>query len=60
MIPMELFAGKEECSDDCKYYEGHHFLDDFQLEERKGTAISYEAGLIGGNHEAIFEECDAP
>ena len=35
-------------------------MDDFQLHQAEGSAIDFATDGIGGNHEEIFDERDAP
>lgn len=60
MVPVEFFSLKQESGNDCEHGQGGGFLYHFQLHQCEGASVSCEAGSVGGYHEAVFEECDAP
>lgn len=40
--------------------QGDDFLNHFQLDEAIGAAVAGEADAVGGYHEAVFKQRDAP
>ena len=60
MVPTECL-GLEHCNnDDGEHDERNGLLDDFQLDEVEGSAIYDRADAVGGDHEEILDQGDAP
>ena len=60
MIPLDGLAPEDEGDDDGEYREGNHFLDNLQLHQVEGAAVSLETNAVGGHGEAILKEGNAP
>ena len=60
MVPLDGLALEEEGDDDREDGQGDRFLDDLELHQVEGAAVSVEADAVGGDGEAVFEEGDAP
>ena len=60
MIPVDGLALEDGGHDEGEYNEGDAFLDDLELHQREGTSIDLRTDTVGGNHEGILEEGNAP
>ena len=60
VVPVQGFATKAGNGVDGEYQQGYDLLDDLQLEQREGTAVSLKAVVVGRNHETILHECQSP
>lgn len=60
MIPMDLFSLKKKHRYNCKDGKRDGFLYNLELEERKGTAGTFETDSVRRNHKAVFKKRHAP
>ena len=60
MIPVELLALEEHIGDDAEDCEGEYFLYNLELHKGEGATVANETDAVGGYHNAILEEGDAP
>lgn len=60
MIPADGFAFEHCGYDDGEDCQRDGFLYDFQLHQCEWTSVDLRADAVGGNHEAVFEECQSP
>ena len=60
MIPVDGLTLEDEGHDEGEDDERDAFLDDLELHQREGTSIDLRTDTVGGNHEGIFEEGNAP
>ena len=60
VVPVQGFATEAGNGVDGEYQQGYDLLDDLQLEQREGTAVSLKAVVVGRNHEAVFHQCQSP
>lgn len=60
MVPLQSLGMKNRYGDGGENGKGNGFLDDFQLHQAKGAAVDFAADGVGGNHEAVFQKCQAP
>ena len=60
MVPVQRLVLEDEGHDDGEDRQGNDLLDDFQLEQVKGSAVTDEANAVGGNHETVFKQGHAP
>ena len=45
------------CREHCKR---NRFLDNLQLHQAEGPAVDAATDVVGGNHETVLQECNAP
>ena len=60
VVPVQGFATETGNGVDGEYQQGYDLLDDLQLEQREGTAVSLKAVVVGRNHETILHKCQCP
>ena len=60
MVPAEGLGLEDGDDDDGEHDEGDGFLDDFQLDEVEGSAVDDRADAVGGDHEEILDQGNAP
>ena len=60
MIPMECFALEHAHSNNGENGQRNNFLNNFQLEKRKRSAIANKADSVARHLKAIFKESQAP
>ena len=60
VIPLQRLASEADDGKDGKDSYGDYFLDNFQLHERKSTAIAHEAYTVGRYLTGILKECQTP
>jgi len=60
VIESEGFVLEEYQGEDDEYHQGYDFLDDFELKQTERPAEFLVADAIGGHHQHVFKERDAP
>ena len=60
VIPTEGFGLEHRDHDNGKHGQRDSFLYDFQLDKIEGASVLHGANAVGGNHEGILEQGDAP
>ena len=60
VVPMQVVALKHDVGDDGKDCQRNALLNDFQLDEREGTAVADESHAVGRYLAAILQEGNAP
>lgn len=60
VVPLQSFVIEYRSGNDGEYCQGNGFLDDFQLHEGEWPSVDAASHGVGGNHEKVFDEGDAP
>ena len=60
VVPMEGFGLEDGDDDDGKDGQRDGFLYDFQLNKVERSSVDFRTDAVGGNHEAVLNQCDAP
>ena len=60
MVPTEGLCLKHRNHDDGEHGQRYGFLDDFQLNKVERASVLHRTNPVGGNHEGILEQGDAP
>lgn len=60
VVPFECLVFEEQGGEKGKHHQGNDFLQHFEFDQRKGTAVFAEADAVGGYLEKIFEQGNAP
>ena len=60
MIPSEGLRFEDGDHDDGKNGQRNGFLYDFQLDKVERASVLHGTDTVGGNHEGILKQCDAP
>ena len=60
MVPLQGLSLEHDGHQDCKYGQGDHLLNDFQLHEVERTAVFNETDPVRRHLGTIFEECHSP
>ena len=60
MVPMELLPLEDDVGYDAEDDKRDDFLYDLQLHQGEGSAVVDEANAVGGHHETVFDQRDAP
>lgn len=60
VVPFEHLVFEEQGGKERENHQGDDFLQHFELDQRKGTAIFAEADAVGGHLKKILKQGDAP
>ena len=60
MIPTESFRLEHRNHDNGENSQRDSFLYDFQLDKIERASVLHGANAVGGNHEGILKQGDAP
>ena len=60
MVPVKGLGLEAEGQDERKDDERYTLLDDLELNQIEGTAVDIGPYAVGGNHDAILKESQAP
>ena len=60
VVPSESLRFEDRNHDDGEHRQRDGFLYDFQLNEVEWASILHGTDTVGGNHEGILEQGDAP
>ena len=60
MVPTEGFGLEHRDDDDSEHRQRNGFLDDFQLNKVERASVLHRTDAVGGDHEGILEQGDAP
>ena len=60
MIHPERFVFKKKDRKDYKHCQGDHFLDHFQLDQGKWSAVALKADAVCGHLQCVFKQSDSP
>ena len=60
VVPPERLGLEHGDDDGGEYNQGDGFLDDFQLDQVERASVDHRAYTVGGNHEEVLNQRDAP
>jgi hypothetical protein len=60
VVPVESLIAEEVGGEDGEHCQGDDFLNHLELHQREWTAIALESYAVGGYHEEIFKQGNAP
>ena len=60
MVPLECLGAEHGDGHGGEHREGNGLLDNLQLHQAVGTAVDTAPDVVGGNHEEVLDEGDAP